>query len=69
MEDLIENAGAVPEKILTGYTTLGFQAEAQGELDLAVRYYREALGSYLDDWIEYELARQRYIVLRRNDDR
>jgi S1-C subfamily serine protease len=69
VEDLIENAGAVPEKILTGYTALGFQAEAQGELDLAVRYYREALGSYLDDWIEYELARQRYIVLRRNDDR
>lgn len=63
-EDLIEKAGTIPEKILTAYTALGFRAEAEGNQDLAIKYYREALGSYLDNWIDYELARQRYIKLR-----
>lgn len=63
-EELIESAGNVPEKVLTALTALGFQAEAMGNEEQAVRYYREALGSYLDDWIEYSLARQRYVRLR-----
>ena len=66
-EDLVEKAGVVPEKILTGYTALGFRAEALGDDRFALKYYREALGSYLDNWIEYELARQRYIALRQGE--
>jgi S1-C subfamily serine protease len=63
-EDLTEKAGTIPEKIVTAYTALGFRAEAEGNVDLAIKHYREALGSYLDTWIEYNLARQRYIKLR-----
>ena len=63
-EDLIEKAGSIPEKVLTAQTMLGFKAEAEGDIDGALNHYREALGSYLDTWIEFELARQRYIKLR-----
>ena len=61
---LMEKAGTNPENILTAYTALGFRAESRGEKDRAIRHYREALGSYLDNWIEYNLALQRYIALR-----
>ena len=63
-EALMEKAGSTPENILTAYTALGFRAESLGEHKLAIRHYREALGSYLDNWIEYNLALQRYITLR-----
>ena len=66
-EDLIENAGTIPEKILTAHAALGFQAEAEGKTEDALNHYREALGSYLDTWVEFELARQRYIVLRQQN--
>jgi hypothetical protein len=66
-EDLIDNAGTIPEKILTAHVALGFQAEAEGETEDALSHYREALGSYLDTWVEFELARQRYIVLRQQN--
>jgi hypothetical protein len=66
-EDLIDNAGTIPEKLLTAHAALGFQAEAEGEKEEALSHYREALGSYLDTWIEFELARQRYIVLRQQN--
>ena len=64
-EALMENASKTPENILTAYTALGFRAEAEGEHNLAIRHYREALGSYLDTWIEYNLALRRYIALRK----
>ena len=63
----MEKAGTNPENILTAYTALGFRAESQGEQKLASRHYREALGSYLDNWIEYNLALQRYIALRNQE--
>jgi len=63
-ESLMEKAGSIPENILTAYTALGFRAESQGEHKQAINHYREALGSYLDTWIEYDLALQRYIALR-----
>ncbi len=63
-KELIDKAGNVPEKILVAYTALGFRAEARGDDSLAIKYYREALGSYLDNWAEYKLARHRYIKLR-----
>jgi S1-C subfamily serine protease len=66
-EDLMEKAGKVPENILTAHTALGFWAEAQGDRTIATRHYREALGSYLDNWVEYNLARQRYMKLREKE--
>lgn len=64
-EELLKSAGNEQEKILTAAALLGFHAEANGDLTKAAGYYREALGTYLDNWLEYELARQRYILLRR----
>ncbi len=64
-EALMETASKNPQNILTAYTALGFRAEAKGEHNLAIRHYREALGSYLDNWIEYNLALRRYIALRK----
>ena len=66
-EDLLEKAGTIPEKVLTAHAALGFQAEAEGEREGALAHYREALGSYLDNWVEFELARQRYIILRQQN--
>ena len=66
-EDLMEKGGKVPENILTAHTALGFWAEARGDRTIAIRHYREALGSYLDNWVEYNLARQRYMKLREKE--
>jgi hypothetical protein len=43
---------------------MGFWAEAGGDKQLAVGRYREALGSFLDDWLEYDFARERIRRLR-----
>jgi len=64
VDDLIEKGGTVPEKVLTAAAYLGLQAEAEGNVDQAIKYYREALGSYRDSWIEFEFARHRYVRLR-----
>ena len=64
-ESLFQEAGNAPEKILTAAVALGFQAEALGDNSLAMSYYREALGSYLDTWAEYGLAQKRYLNLRK----
>lgn len=66
VDELFRQAGNVPEKVLTAYSVLGFKAEASGQPSLAAKYYREALGSYLDNWAEYELVRQRYVLLRQD---
>ena len=63
----MEKGGKVPENILTAHTALGFWAEARGDRTIATRHYREALGSYLDNWVEYNLARQRYMKLREKE--
>ena len=62
---LMESAGNEQEKILTASALLGFHAEANGDAAKAAGYYREALGTYLDNWLEYELARHRYVQLRK----
>lgn len=57
-------AGSSPEKLLTAFTYLGFWEEASGENDKAIKYYKEALESFLDDWPEYSFARERIKSLR-----
>ena len=37
----------------------GERAEGAGLRDVALKHYKEALGSYMDDWFEYEFALER----------
>jgi len=61
---LAEKAGESPEYMLTGHAALGFWAEGAGNKKKAIEYYREALGSYMDEMIEYSLAAERIKRLR-----
>jgi hypothetical protein len=59
-------AGESPENLLTGHTALGFWAEGSGDSAGAIKYYREALGSYMDHRIEYDFAMVRVKYLRQS---
>jgi tetratricopeptide (TPR) repeat protein len=61
---LTEKAGESPEYVLTGRTALAFWAEGSGNKKKAIDHYREALGSYMDDMIEYVFAVERIKRLR-----
>ena len=62
--DLAAKVGDSPEYMLTGYVALGFWSEGAGDNSKAIEYYREALGSYMDDMIEYDFAAERIKKLR-----
>jgi thioredoxin-like negative regulator of GroEL len=64
--DLRRQAKDVPENILTAFTAAGFWAEGSGDHKTAIRFYREALGTFLDNWIEYDLVRERANRLKRS---
>jgi S1-C subfamily serine protease len=64
---LTSAAGDSPETLVTAHTALGFWSESQARTEVAKRHYKEALGSYLDNWLEYELARERLRRLRNED--
>jgi S1-C subfamily serine protease len=66
-KSLMEMAGDNPANILTAHTSLGFWAEDSGEIKKAIGHYREALGSYLDDRIEYAFALERIKKLKVHD--
>jgi S1-C subfamily serine protease len=68
-ESIKSEAGRSPEHLLTAYTMMGFWAEAGGDRQLAVSLYREALGSFLDDWLVYGFARERIRRLREPDEK
>ena len=61
----MEMAGESPENLLTWHAALGFWAEGSGETNKAMKHYREALGTYMDNLIEYDFARERIKRLRR----
>jgi hypothetical protein len=61
---LAQKAGESPEYLLTGHLALAFWAEGSGDKDKAIDHYREALGSYMDDMIEYVFAVERIKKLR-----
>ena len=63
-KSLAEKAGESPEYMLTGHVALGFWAEGSGDTKKAIDHYREALGSYMDDMIEYVFAVERINRLR-----
>jgi S1-C subfamily serine protease/tetratricopeptide (TPR) repeat protein len=67
-KSLAQKAGENPEYMLTGHIALGFWAEGSGDKNKAIDHYREALGSYMDDMIEYVFAVERIKKLRQTSD-
>jgi tetratricopeptide (TPR) repeat protein len=65
---LRQQAGDIPENVLTAFTVAGFWAEGSGDKKNAIRFYREALGTFLDNWIEYDFVRERVKRLKRSAD-
>jgi hypothetical protein len=65
-EELRRQAGDAPENILTAFSAAGFWAEGSGDKKNAIRFYREALGTFLDNWIEYDFVRERVKRLKRS---
>jgi S1-C subfamily serine protease len=64
--DLTKLAANSPAKLITLHTALGLDAEGNKNRETAAHHYREALGTYLDSWNEYDLARARLIRFRQN---
>ncbi|MDT8378733.1 MAG: trypsin-like peptidase domain-containing protein [Desulfotignum sp.] len=58
-DELILGTTERPSDALTAYTAMGFWAEGNNQTTKAVKYYKEALGSYLDHRLEYGFARER----------
>jgi hypothetical protein len=67
-EALQRQAEKSPEQLVSAYAMMGFWAEAQKEKPAAVRYYKQALGSFMDDWLEYDFANARLRRLRQSPD-
>jgi S1-C subfamily serine protease len=63
-KSLLEQAGESPENLITAQTALGLWAEGSGDKQEAIKHYREALGSFLDTWLEYDFAKERLKLLR-----
>ena len=61
---LIKKAEARPEDLITAHTALGFQAEANGNTAKATKHYKEALSSYLGDWIEFDFSHANLLRLK-----
>ena len=62
---MVKLASNNPAKLITLHTALGLDAEATNDREKATHHYREALGTYLDNWNEYDLARARIIGFRK----
>jgi tetratricopeptide (TPR) repeat protein len=56
---LLEQAGESPENLLTAHSAVGLWAEGRGDKQKAIKHYREALGSFLDTWLEYDFSKER----------
>ena len=56
---LLDQAGESPENLLTAHSAVGLWAEGSGDKQKAIKHYREALGSFLDTWLEYDFSKER----------
>jgi S1-C subfamily serine protease len=65
-DEIRKQAGEVPENVITAFTVMGFWAEGSKDKTKAFRFYQETLGSFLDDWFEYDFARERIKRLRQS---
>ena len=63
-QSLTDRTDESPAYLITAHMALGFWAEGEGDKDKALKHYKEALGSYMDELIEYEFARERIKKLR-----
>ena len=63
-KSLVQRAGESPEYLITAQCALGFWAEGAGKNKKALKHYKEALGSYMDDWLEYEFTMERIKKLK-----
>jgi S1-C subfamily serine protease len=59
VQSLVQRAGESPEYLITAHCALGFWAEGANENKKALKHYKEALGSYMDDWLEYQFTVER----------
>jgi tetratricopeptide (TPR) repeat protein len=64
VEQLIRQSEDEPPEKVTLQLALGIQMEQKGEKERGIQHYSEALESYLDNWMEFEYARARIILLR-----
>lgn len=62
---LVTEAGEHPAYLFTAYAAMGFWAEGMGEKKKALNYYREALGTYMDEWRMYEFVWERIKKIRK----
>ena len=58
-QSLLQQAGGSPENLITAHTALGLWSEGGGDKKNAIKHYREALGSFLDTWLEYDFSKER----------
>ena len=65
-KSLKEKVGDTPEKLITAYTFMGFWNEGSGKPEKALKHYKEALESFLDDWLEYDFARERIKKIKKS---
>ena len=63
-QSIVTRAGESPEYLITAHYTLGFWAEGAKDTKKALKHYKEALGSYMDDWLEYEFTMERIKKLK-----
>ena len=50
---------------MTAYTVMGFWNEGAGRPENALKNYKVALEAFLDDWLEYDFARERIKKLKK----
>jgi S1-C subfamily serine protease len=67
-EALRTQAGESPEQAISGFTAAGFWAEGAKDKKTALRFYRDALASFLDNWVEYDFVRERIKRLKRSSE-
>ena len=67
-EALRTQAGESPELAISGFTAAGFWAEGAKDKKTALRFYRDALASFLDNWVEYDFVRERIKRLKRSSE-
>ncbi len=64
-QSLTEKSLENSEYLLTAHVALGLWAEGSGEKKKAIRHYKEAMASCLENWLEYDLAKKRIRTLKR----
>jgi S1-C subfamily serine protease len=65
---ILAEAEGRPEDLLIAATLIGFWEDATGNRDNALAHYKDALGTFMDDWLEFNFARARIKRLRQPRD-